>query len=210
VGKRRLERALASDKVKSLGITVVVRWRPFFLDPTLPKAGVDKMERYRAKFPPAMLERMVPHMEAVGATEGIKFSYKGKIGNTRDSHRLIELAWAKGGASLQDRVVEALFHAYFEAEQNVGDNDVLLECAVKAGMDREEVSRALLSDAHGDEVDEEVAKWKHEEDVSGVPFFSIHGGLYTASGAQDPAFFVDALTRLAHRLRPEASASGAE
>ena len=55
-----------------------------------------------------------------GAADGISFSYDGKTGNTLRSHRLIE--WARtqqGGASAQDRVVEALFKRYFEAEADI-------------------------------------------------------------------------------------------
>jgi len=39
---------------------------------------------------------MVPYMKDQGAKVGIKFSYGGKVGNTLDSHRLVELAKTKG------------------------------------------------------------------------------------------------------------------
>lgn len=46
VGKRRLEKALqAFDRAD-----FEIRWKPFFLDPSLPKEGVDKMTRYAEKF----------------------------------------------------------------------------------------------------------------------------------------------------------------
>jgi predicted DsbA family dithiol-disulfide isomerase len=37
VGKRRLEKAITA--VKSKGLAFQIRWRPFFLDPTLPKVS---------------------------------------------------------------------------------------------------------------------------------------------------------------------------
>ena len=36
---------------------------------------------------------MIPHMVKTGQQDGIKFSYGGKVGNTMNSHRLVD--WAK-------------------------------------------------------------------------------------------------------------------
>lgn len=90
VGKRRLEKALAEvDKTK---VEVEIRWKPFFLDPTLPQKSVDKMMRCKGshrrvqdaylvadnmKFGASRVAQMIPHMQAVGAEEGINFSYGG-------------------------------------------------------------------------------------------------------------------------------------
>jgi len=53
------------------------------------------------------------------AYRGQNFKFGGKTGNTRDSHRLIQLAKTKS-PQLQTRVVEELFAAYFENEQVIG------------------------------------------------------------------------------------------
>ncbi len=101
-------------------------------------------------------------MSACDLSKLRSFKWGGRIGNTRDSHRLIELAWSEGGAALQDRVVEALFHAYFEAEANLGDEAVLLAAAVKAGMDESRVRAFLRSDELVSTVDADVARWIDE------------------------------------------------
>lgn len=113
MGKRRLERALRMFREKHGATDVVVRWRPFFLDPTLPPR-VDKMTHYKQKFGAARTARMIPHMQEVGRAEGITFSYGGDMGNTLDSHRLIELAAEQGK---QDQMVEALFKRYVRARR---------------------------------------------------------------------------------------------
>jgi hypothetical protein len=45
------------------------------------------------------------YMQATGAKDGIAFSYGGMISNTLLSHCVVEMAWEKGGAVLQDAVV---------------------------------------------------------------------------------------------------------
>ena len=46
------------------------------------------------------------------AKEGLNYSMEGQTGNTLNSHRLIALA-GQQGLDKQDKVVEALFKAYF-------------------------------------------------------------------------------------------------
>ena len=46
IGKRRLSRALAMRPQ----ITFDVKWRPYRLDPTIPKGGTDRKAYMRAKF----------------------------------------------------------------------------------------------------------------------------------------------------------------
>ena len=46
------------------------------------------------------------------AKEGLSYTMEGKTGNTLNSHRLIALAGGQG-PDKQDKLVEALFRAYF-------------------------------------------------------------------------------------------------
>lgn len=56
-----------------------------------------------------------------------------------------------------------------------------------------------------------LGRWVYEHDVSGVPFFSIDGGKYQASGAQEPAYFVRLFERIAaQRNELEAKAAVAK
>eukprot|EP01094_Clydonella_sp_ATCC50884_P016835 TRINITY_DN2839_c0_g2_i2.p1 TRINITY_DN2839_c0_g2~~TRINITY_DN2839_c0_g2_i2.p1 ORF type:complete len:185 (+),score=75.99 TRINITY_DN2839_c0_g2_i2:153-707(+) len=171
------------------GIDFEVRWRPFMLDPSLPAEGVDKISRYNAKFGPERVQKMLPYMKSVGEQDGIAFSYGGLVGNTFDSHRLIEWSWSKGGASCQDKVVEALFSRYFELEKNMGDHAVLVDAASAAGLDAEETRTFLQSGDLSSEVTADMERFRREHRVSGVPFFII-GGRDRLSGAQDADVFV--------------------
>ena len=127
---------------------------------------------------------------------GINFKFGGKTGNTRDSHRLIQLGKSKSPA-IQTRVVEELFAAYFENEGDITSHAVLTSAGVKAGLDEKEVKEWLASDKGGKEVDLEVEQAQQNQ-ISGVPNFTIQGK-YEVGGAQDPGVFL----RLFEKIRAE-------
>jgi len=182
VGKRRLERALRA--IDTSKVDIQVTWRPFQLDPHAPAPGVDKMARYREKFGPRM-EKMLQHLGAIGDKEGINFKFGGKTGNTFNAHRLAEWA-ARFGK--QDAVVEKLFNAYFEREQDISDLSVLEAVAVAAGLPRDQVAAFLRSQELAAEVQRNVEQ-AYALGITGVPHFVINNK-YSFSGAQDADFFV--------------------
>lgn len=131
-----------------------------------------------------MIEQM---LESVGKENDIKFSFGGKTGNTRDSHRLIQLAKIKG-EDTQTKVVEALFRAYFENERDITSHEVLRDAAVEAGLGDEETRQWLESDKGGSEVDMEVMNTQRKG-ISGVPHYTLQGE-YEIGGAQDSEAFL--------------------
>jgi predicted DsbA family dithiol-disulfide isomerase len=109
------------------------------------------------------------------------------LGNTRDSHRLIQLGKSKSPAA-QTAVISALFNAYFESEGDITDHAVLRAAGIKAGLPENEVNEWLKSDKGGEEVDIEVEEARRLG-ISGVPNFTINGK-YEVGGAQDPSVFL--------------------
>ena len=184
-----------------------ITWHPFYLDPTV-KATEDKRARYERKFGKARFQAMIPHMEMVGAGEGITFKYGGKIGNTRDSHRVIAEAGSKG-QEVQDKTVNALFHAYFEVNEDISDREVLARIGAETGVfaSKEEGIEFLKSDKRGKEVDNEVLLYQYGRGISGVPHFIIDGPStlkFTTNGpdeaeiggAQEPRVFEQVFAQL--------------
>jgi hypothetical protein len=110
--------------------------------------GVLKKEYYETKFGKERAEMMFGRLSQIGDDVGIHFRFGGKTGNTRDSHRLIQLGKTKSPA-VQTRVVEELFAAYFENEGDITSQDTLLDAAVKAGLDKTEAAEWLKSDQGG-------------------------------------------------------------
>jgi predicted DsbA family dithiol-disulfide isomerase len=184
IGKRRIERAMAMRP----DVKFEVFWRPYRLDPSVPREGVDRRAYLKAKFGDSpRSSAMGDAIRNEGAGEGIEFAFDkiAKTPNTLDSHRLVR--WA-AGAGIQDDVVERLFRAYFIEGRDVGDPSVLGDIAAEAGMDGELVTRLLAGDADLEPVERE-AGMASEMGISGVPTF-IFDSKFMISGAREPELLV--------------------
>ncbi|KAI0179885.1 DSBA oxidoreductase [Hypoxylon sp. FL1284] len=195
IGKRRLDKAIdLYRKVYPEGKddTFSINWAPFYLDPTSPKVGVPVTERMVERFGPQRFAALQQRLQLMGREEGIDFGFDGKVGNTRDSHRLIQLGKTKG-EDAQNRVVLELFRSYFESDGDITSHASLTRAAVKAGLDEAEVRDWLGSDKGGKEVDAEVQE-AYAKDIHGVPHFTIQGK-YDVDGAQDVQAFLEAFAK---------------
>jgi len=192
IGKRRLARAMAMRPA----ITFDVKWRPYRLDPTIPKGGTDRKAYMRAKFgeDPMKIVEMHKLIAAEGAKDGIEFDFGAieRRPDTLDSHRLIRWAEATG---VQDEVVERLFIAYFENGEDIGDIRVLADIADLCGMDGVGVAEMLESDTDRALVERED-QIAHEMGVTGVPAM-IFGGKLAVSGAREPEMLALVIDRVA-------------
>ena len=184
VGKRRIGRAMAMRP----NVKFDVFWRPYRLDPTIPREGVDRRAYLKAKFGDSpRSSAMGDAIRSEGAGEGIEFAFDkiAKTPNTLDSHRLVR--WA-AGAGVQDDMVERLFQAYFIDGRDVGDPAVLSAIATEAGMDGDLVATLLAGDADLAEVERE-AGLASEMGISGVPTF-IFDSKFMISGAREAELLV--------------------
>jgi predicted DsbA family dithiol-disulfide isomerase len=191
IGKRRLMRAMAMRP----DIAFDVRWRPYRLDPAVPKGGMDRQAYMRAKFgdDPMKIVEMHKLIAQEGAKDGIEFDFAAitRRPDTLDSHRLIR--WAEA-AGVQDEVVERLFVAYFENGEDIGDIRVLADVADLCGMDGVEVAQMLETDTDLALVERED-QLAHEMGVTGVPAM-IFGNKLAVSGAREPELLVSVIDRV--------------
>src|SRR6185312_6399578 len=189
IGKRRLARALEMRPE----IAFDVQWRPYQLDPNIPREGVDRASYMKAKFGDGpRVAAMSESLKAEGLREDISFAFE-KIDrrpNTLDSHRLIR--WA-ANAGIQDAVVERLFAAYFLEGRDIGDPGVLEFLAADAGMDSIEVASLLAEDTDRAAVERE-AKLAGEMGITGVPTF-IFASKYVISGAREAELLVQLIDK---------------
>jgi predicted DsbA family dithiol-disulfide isomerase len=179
IGKRRLARALELRPE----IEFDVRWRPFRLDPSVPRQGLDRRAYMKAKFGDSPnVKAMSEALRATGLEEGIAFDFDiiERRPDSVDSHRLIRWAAAVG---LQDAVVERLFQAYFTEGRDIGDTAVLEYLAADAGMDSVQVAELLAEDTDRAQVERE-AKLAGEMGITGVPTF-IFANRFVLSGARE-------------------------
>ena len=193
VGKRRLERALS--QVPS--VATHVRWRPFQLNPTMPKEGADRTSYLEAKFGSLdAFRRLEEQVMAAGVSEGISFAFEKivKTPNTFLAHRLI---WYGAQHGRQSEIVDALFRGYFEQGADIGSAAVLTGLAESAGLD---AGRFLTTTEGDDDVQAEEAAG-HRLGIRAVPYFVLNNR-YGISGAQPVETFLGAIEKI-HSSRAE-------
>jgi len=193
IGKHRLEAAIAL----SPDIDVVVNWRPYFLNPWIPREGLDRQTYLETKF--GSVERYAVIAERVAtaaAMEGLVYA-SGKIArqpNTLDCHRLI--LWSRS-ATDPGRMKQRLMELYFAEGADLSDPRVLIEAAANCGMDPDLVRRLLASDADIDRIENEANAAK-EAGIDGVPCF-VFGKSVIVTGAQSAEYLASAIERTAGR-----------
>jgi predicted DsbA family dithiol-disulfide isomerase len=187
LGKRRLESAL---KLRS-DIETEIHWRPYLLNPQVPREGMARVDYLSRKF--GSDERFRPAHERLtrlGKEEGVEFHFERIVRqpNTLDAHRVIGWAEEAGKAA---PVVENIMRAFFTEGKDLTNNEVLVEVAGQSGLDSEAVRRDLASDRDL-ELTQKAAAAAADGGISGVPFF-IFNSRFALAGAQEPEQLVSAL-----------------
>jgi predicted DsbA family dithiol-disulfide isomerase len=199
IGKRRLEGAIAL----SPDVDVSINWRPYFLNPWIPREGIDRQTYLETKF--GSVERyavIAERVAAAAAMEGLVYAPDriGRQPNTLDCHRLI--LWSRS-ATDPARVKQRLMELYFAEGADLSDPKVLIQAAIDCGMDGDLVRRLLSSDADVDRIETEANNAK-EAGIDGVPCF-IFGSSVIVTGAQSPEYLASAIERTSGRhTRPQA------
>lgn len=198
IGKRRFEKALAQRPE----VTALVAWRPFQLNPTMPEGGLPRQEYLEAKFGSSeKVKEIYGTIAREGVGEGIEFAFERveKTPNTVQSHRLVKFAGERG---MQDQMVERLFKAVFEEGRDIGDQDVLIEEAVKIGLPEDAARHYLQSDQDMDDIQQADA-YARQLGIQGVPCFIVNRK-YAISGAQPPEVFLKTIDLVLQEQREEA------
>jgi predicted DsbA family dithiol-disulfide isomerase len=199
LGKRYFEQALERFPHRD---EVEVIYRSFELDPSAPPGvTTPTVETLAGKYGMGLEQAREAQrqMEQRAAQAGLTFRMEDlRSGNTRDAHRLLQLAGARGrGAEL----AEQLHRAYFTDQASIFDHDSLAGFADEVGLDRDEALAVLAGDQYAQavEADEQEA---YSLGVTGVPFFVIDRR-YGISGAQ-PA---ETITQVLERVWAETEAA---
>jgi predicted DsbA family dithiol-disulfide isomerase len=192
IGKRRLEKAIALKP----DIAVEVRFRPYFLNPWVPRAGISREEYLTTKFGSPERYRSIAQRVVQAATaEGLTYALEGitRQPNTLDCHRLIRWAGEIGKAA---RMKQRLMELYFSEGGDLTDRDVLVKAAADSGLDAELVRKRLAGEDDVENVTREAESAK-EAGIDGVPCFIFDARL-VVSGAQAPEYLAQAIERAAN------------
>ncbi len=189
VGKHRLEAALALRP----DVETEIHWRPYFLDPRVPREGMARVDYLSRKF--GSDERIRPaheRLSRLGREEGIEFHFERITWqpNTLDAHRLI--GWAEEAGRVAP-VVEKIFSLFFTEGADLSKRETLLLAAEAGGLDVEGVRRDLAGERDVAAV-EKAATSAAERGISGVPFF-IFNNRFAVAGAQPPDMLAEAMDK---------------
>ena len=181
IGKKHLMDAIGHWE----GEAPLVRWHPFFLNPSMPAGGVEFRSYMASIKGDDNVELMILNVNRAGTQAGLNFNWDRvrKAPNTLLSHALIH-------AAPQDKrndILDALHLEYFERGGDIGSRGQLAEIARNYGVD----TAALTDQAHLDAMAGRAEAARYQG-VSGVPFF-IFDGRTALSGAQPPSVLLAAI-----------------
>lgn len=145
-----------------------------------------------------------------GEPYGISFNYDGVVRNTTLSHRLMEVAFDKGGWEKQLGLLNVLFPHYFEKAGDPGDADALSDIGVQSGIfATKDEAKAFFAGSQYEEEVQRAFREAHAKGITGVPHFELLAGDVKQSagdtqaikaeipGAQDPETFVAVFKQIA-------------
>ena len=180
LGVRRLYKALRMRP----DLTIELMWRPFLLNPDMPRAGMTRADYVVRKFGGEdRARRLYASIAEIGQAEGMLFRFDRirRTPSSVDAHRLARWAARYGRA---DTVIEGLFSAYFTDGYDIGELAVLQAVAGACGLDPAAARRFLLGDGEVDQIHAENLR-AHRLGINGVPCFIV-GGRHAIAGAQEP------------------------
>ncbi|MBI5261754.1 MAG: DsbA family oxidoreductase [Bradyrhizobium sp.] len=199
IGKRRIENALALVP----DVPVELRFRPFFLNPWVPREGIGRDEYLTAKFGSVDAYKSIASrvVDAAGE-EGLLYrpDLVKRQPNTIDCHRLIHWAEAQGKAA---EIKQRLMELYFRDGGDLTDVNVLVQAAADVGLDADDVRRRLATDDDVAVVSSQ-AQEAAEKGISGVPTY-VFAQKYAVSGAQDPQLLARAIRQVSAEINAEAA-----
>jgi len=180
LGTRRLMRTLR----RRPDLLIDLIWRPFLLNPDMPRGGMPRPEYVIRKFGGEdRARRLYASIGEIGRNEGVLFRFDRirRTPSSLDAHRLVKFAARHGRA---DALVEALFSAHFTDGLDIGNAASLALIAGACGLDRTAVRAFLASEQEADAVHADNLR-AHRLGINGVPCFVV-AGHHAIAGAQEP------------------------
>ncbi|HQU05584.1 MAG TPA: DsbA family oxidoreductase, partial [Acidocella sp.] len=165
-------------------LSVDLVWRPFLLNPDMPRQGMSRTDYMVRKFGAEdRAKRLYASITEIGASEGITFNFNNirRTPSSVDAHRLIRHVAPLG---IANALVHLIFRAHFIEGLDIGNTDVLTAIADTQGLEPIAI-RAFLLSGEGTEFVHAENLHAHRLGINGVPCFLIDTDQAIA-GAQEP------------------------
>lgn len=176
-----------------------ITWKPFELNPQMPKEGQEITEHITQKY--GISEQQAEQNRAAIKERGLSVGYEfvnrggGRIYNTFDAHRLLHWAHEQGK---QTELKLALFDLYFQQSGDPSDHQQLLAVVKKVGLDEVEAKQILESEKYTTEVRKQQQHYQ-SAGVSSVPAVIVNNK-HLISGGQPVAVFEQAFKQIAEEV----------
>jgi predicted DsbA family dithiol-disulfide isomerase len=146
-----------------------VQWVYFPLHPDTPAQGLLLKDLFAGRG--FDLDAMHARMKGLMDMEGLPYEQRTHTYNSRLAQELAKWADSKPGF---EAIHQALYRAYFVESRNIGDPEVLIDIAKKAGLPEDDARIVLSERIFKDAVD---ADWQKARGygITGVPSF-VAGG----------------------------------
>ena len=187
-----------------------VEWWPYELRPGLPvrQAGTptESIPLERITGQGSHTSQYLAYVEEAAARAGIRMKQPALLPNSRPSLEAAEFAREAGRFEPLHR---ALFRAYFEEGEDIGDERALARLAGECDLDAGALVAALRERRYEKLVDEKV-RWAYEQNLGGVPAFifcpsgSRREDGFVLLGAQEYEVFKDVTERILRHYHSEA------
>ncbi len=159
-------------------------WRPFLLNPDMPRAGMARADYVVRKFGGEdRARRLYGSISDIGLSEGVVFRFDRirRTPSSVDAHRTVRWA-ARAGRGRE--TVEALFAAHFSDGHDISDPALLRAIILSCGLSADAFTNFLRTDEDVDRVHADNLR-AHRLGINGVPCFVI-ADRHAIAGAQEP------------------------
>lgn len=200
IGKVRFDKAVAILRDKGMTDPIDVVFRAYQLDPTAPKGSPTPVaDAYAKKFGgQERAQQILQHVTNVAAEDGIEFNMDIALrANTIECHRALHWALSTLGAESQIQLKERLLKAYFTDGLDVGNVDVIIQCAHECGFDSQAL-REWMDQGNGIAEVQADLQGAAMREITAVPSFVINDQ-FLIPGAQDPEVFVNVIEKILSR-----------
>ena len=175
-----------------------VHFRPFELNPNMPKGGQDAIEHLTEKYglTAEQVKTNQANIRAKALEAGFEFHPEGRkrVYNTFDAHRLLHWAGQELGLEKQAILKKELLNTYFCLAVNLDDQHNLLDAVTRSGLDQDRALEVLKNNEFAKEVRTEEATYTNAG-INSVPAIILNDQ-YLMQGAQPSESFVNAFAQL--------------
>lgn len=188
IGKRNME-----DALKEYDGEVEIEFHSFQLDPNAKKSHSNPSESLGKKYgmPAEEAQKMIDRVVNMAKDVGLDYNYDALIeNNTMKAHKLLQYSKEEN----KDKIIkEQVFKAHFIDGKDIGDDQVLIDIGLEAGLEEGKIIEALDSEKYQSMVEADRYTASQLE-ISSVPFFIIDNKR-AIQGAQPKEAFLKVFTQ---------------